>query len=185
MLDSVCDVNSREVYFLGDLNIDWFSSSCPLNRKFITVTSACNLVQVIHQPTSVFTNITETRSSTCIDHICTYTVELWSKAVSIPVGCSHHNVVAVSRKAKVPKVGPKIVYTRSYKMFCNDSYIEEETRTMLFILHASASSELLWVGEKQIGDTKYKNVYFIQIGQVNKWTWVSVDYHNQPPWDDK
>jgi hypothetical protein len=25
MLDSVCDVN-REVYFLGDLNIDWFST---------------------------------------------------------------------------------------------------------------------------------------------------------------
>ena len=25
MLDSVCDVN-REVYFLGDLNIDWFSA---------------------------------------------------------------------------------------------------------------------------------------------------------------
>ena len=49
MFDTVCDVN-REVYFLGDLNIDWFSSSCPLKRKLITVTSACNLVQVINQP---------------------------------------------------------------------------------------------------------------------------------------
>jgi hypothetical protein len=48
MLDSVCDVN-REVYFLGDLNIDWFSSSCQLKRKLLT--SACNLVQVINQPT--------------------------------------------------------------------------------------------------------------------------------------
>ena len=42
MLDSVCKVN-REVYFLGDLNIDWFSSSCPLKRELLTVTSACNL----------------------------------------------------------------------------------------------------------------------------------------------
>ena len=48
LLGSVCDVN-REVYFLGDLNIDWFSSSCPLKRKLLTGTSACNLVQVIYQ----------------------------------------------------------------------------------------------------------------------------------------
>ena len=56
MLDGVCDVK-REVYFFGDLNIDWFSSSCPLKRKLLTVTSAFNLVQVINQPTRVFTNI--------------------------------------------------------------------------------------------------------------------------------
>ena len=60
MLDSACDVN-REVYFLGDLNIDWFSSSCPLKRELLTVTSACNLVQVINQPTRVFTNTAGTR----------------------------------------------------------------------------------------------------------------------------
>jgi hypothetical protein len=49
MLDSVCDVN-REDYFLTDLNIDWFSSSCPLKRELLSETSACNLVQVINQP---------------------------------------------------------------------------------------------------------------------------------------
>jgi hypothetical protein len=31
--------------------------------------------------------------------------------------------VAVSRKAKVPTAGPKIVYKRSYKIFCCDSYV--------------------------------------------------------------
>ena len=80
MLHSVWDVN-RDVYFLGDLNIDWFSSICPLKRKLLTVTSACNLVQVIHQPTRVLTNITGTRSSTFIDHIFNNTVELCSEAV--------------------------------------------------------------------------------------------------------
>jgi hypothetical protein len=68
MLDSVCDVN-REVHFLGDMNVDWFSSSCLLNRRLLTVSSACNLVQVINQPTRVFTNTTGTTSSTCIDHV--------------------------------------------------------------------------------------------------------------------
>ena len=56
ILDSVYDVN-REVYFLGDLNIDCFSTSCLLKRKLLTLTSACNLVQVINQPTRLFTNI--------------------------------------------------------------------------------------------------------------------------------
>ena len=46
MLASVCDVNG-EIQFLEDLNIDWFSSICPVKRKLLTVTSACNLVQVI------------------------------------------------------------------------------------------------------------------------------------------
>jgi hypothetical protein len=124
MLDSVCDVN-REVYLLGDLSIDWFSSSCPLKRKLLIVTSACNLVQVINQTTKVFTNTTGTRSSTCIDHICTNTVELCSKAVSVPIGCRDHNIEAIYRKAKVPTAGPKIVYKRSYKIFFCDSNVDD------------------------------------------------------------
>jgi hypothetical protein len=120
MLDSICDVN-REVYFLRELNIDWFSSSCPLKRKLLTVTSACNLVQVISQPTRLFTNTTGTRSSTCTDHIFTNIVELCSKAVSIPIGCSDLNIVAISRKAKVPKARPKVVY----KIFGFDSYMDD------------------------------------------------------------
>jgi hypothetical protein len=114
MLDSVCDVN-RKVYFLEDLNIDWFSLSCPLNKKLLTVTTACSLVQVINQPTRVFTNTTGTRSSRCINNIFYNTVELCSEAVSVPIGYSDHNIVAISRKAKVPTAVPKIVYKRSYK----------------------------------------------------------------------
>ena len=70
MLGNVCDID-REIYFLGDLNIDWFSSSCPLKKNIQTVTSACNLVQVINQPTRVFTNSTGMKSSTCIEHMFT------------------------------------------------------------------------------------------------------------------
>ena len=110
MLDDVCDVN-REVDFLGDLKIDWVAA----------VTSACNLVQVINQPSRVFTNTTGTRSSKCIDNIFTNTGELCSKAVSIGIGCIYNNILAISRKARVPTAGPKIVYKRSYKRFCCDS----------------------------------------------------------------
>jgi hypothetical protein len=50
ILDNACYIN-REVYIVGDLNIDWLSSSCPLKKKRQTVTSACNLVQVFTNST--------------------------------------------------------------------------------------------------------------------------------------
>ena len=40
MLDNVLDINRITKYSLGDLNIDWLSSSCPLKKKLQTVTSA-------------------------------------------------------------------------------------------------------------------------------------------------
>uniref|UniRef100_A0A4W5NM05 Reverse transcriptase domain-containing protein n=1 Tax=Hucho hucho TaxID=62062 RepID=A0A4W5NM05_9TELE len=109
MLDNVCDIN-RAVYFLGDLNIDWLSSSCSHKKKLQTVTSACNLVWVIIQPTRVITNSTGMKSSTCIDHIFTDAAEICFKAVSKSIRCRDHNTVA-----KVPKSGPNIVYKRSKK----------------------------------------------------------------------
>ena len=33
MFDILCDIN-RKVYFLGDLNIDWITSSCPVRENF-------------------------------------------------------------------------------------------------------------------------------------------------------
>ena len=35
--------------------------------------------------------------------------------------------MAISRKAKVPTAGPKIVYKRSYNIFCCDSYVDDVT----------------------------------------------------------
>jgi hypothetical protein len=74
------------------------------------ITSACILVQVISQPTRVVTNSTGMKSSTCMDHVLTNTAEICFKAVSKSIGCSDHNIVAISRTTKVPKAGPNIVY---------------------------------------------------------------------------
>ena len=122
MLDNACDIN-REVYFLGDLNIDWLSSSCPLKKKLQTVTSGCNLIQVISQHTRVVKNSTGMKSLTCIDHIFTNPADICLKAVSRSIGCSDHNIISISRKTKVPTAGPNIMYRRSYNTFCSDSYV--------------------------------------------------------------
>ena len=82
--------------------------------KLQTVTSACNLVQVISQSTRVVTNSTGMNSSTCIDHICTNAAEICLKTVSRSIGCSDHNIVAISRKTEVPKAGFNIGHTISF-----------------------------------------------------------------------
>jgi hypothetical protein len=45
------------------------------------------------------------------------------KAVSRSIGCSDHNIVAISKKNVVLKAGPNIVYKRSYNKFCSDYHV--------------------------------------------------------------
>jgi hypothetical protein len=41
------------------------------------------------------------------------------------IGCSDYNIAAISRKTKVPKAGPNILYKRSYNKFCSDSNVDD------------------------------------------------------------
>lgn len=50
MLDTVGDFDN-EIYFLGDLNIDWNMPFCPLKEKLMSITNASNLVQMVDKPT--------------------------------------------------------------------------------------------------------------------------------------
>lgn len=69
-LDRICeklDKASDELYFVGDLNIDWFAS-CPLKKRFLAVVSACNLTQTVTLPTRISTNKNKLLLSKCIDY---------------------------------------------------------------------------------------------------------------------
>ena len=74
-----------------------------MRKKRISVANVCNLTQVMTLPTRTFTNRSGITSSTCIDHIFTNMAEHCSKAVSVALGCSDHNLVALTRKTKMPK----------------------------------------------------------------------------------
>jgi hypothetical protein len=78
------------------------------------------MTEIITQPTRVDTNSVGSVTSTCIDPIFTNAAELCSKGISVAIGCSDHDIVAITRKAKVPNVGHKVIYKRSYKMFSQD-----------------------------------------------------------------
>lgn len=124
MIDKVGDF-TNEMFLLGDLNINWNAIDCPLKNKLLSITDACGLTQVVTEPTRVCVKRDGSRTSTCIDHIFTNTAELCTKGLCIPVGCSDHNLVAILRKTKVPKAGPKIIFKRSYKHFKEDHFIED------------------------------------------------------------
>jgi hypothetical protein len=48
-------------------------------------------------------------------HVFTNAAELCSKALSDSIGCSDHNIVAITTsKASAPKVGPKVIHI----LFC-------------------------------------------------------------------
>lgn len=71
-LDTVCTMlqhasdTDRDIYFMGDLNIDWLLKKRPMKRKLNDTATVCNLFRTINLPTRINSNM-----STCIDHIFT------------------------------------------------------------------------------------------------------------------
>ena len=100
MLNKVCELN-MEIVFTGDINIDWLSPNCSLKNQLATITDACCLKQVVTQPTRVSTNNKGINTASCIDHIYLSADDLYTKAVSVPIGCSDHNIVVVARFPKL------------------------------------------------------------------------------------
>lgn len=123
MLENACNLGF-ETYFMGDLNIDW-QGMCPMRNKLQCMASACGLIQVVDKPTRIKIRSDGTQTSTCIDHIFTNAAELCSKVISVPAGCSDHNLVALARRTKMPKPGPKVIMKRSYKNFDQIKFREE------------------------------------------------------------
>jgi len=116
---------SQDIYFMGDLNIDWFAKDCHLKRKLLTTTNACGLTQLINKPTRICFKNDGSRTSTCIDHIFTNRPELCKKILSIPTGSSDHNLIISALTAKLSGSGNAVLLKRSYKLFKNDKFIED------------------------------------------------------------
>ena len=48
--------------------------------------------------------------------------------MSVPIGCSDHNIVVIARRSKVPKAKPRVVYRRSYRCFSQDLFLEDVSK---------------------------------------------------------
>ena len=124
MMDKASEEN-REMYVLGDYNVDWLSNKCPSKNILKSNADTCGLAQLVTQPTRISVNQAGAKTAKCIDHIYTNNPALCSKSVSIPVGFSDHNAVAITRTTRLPKARPKIICSRSYKRFNEDTFLAE------------------------------------------------------------
>ncbi len=100
-MDRVTDEN-KDIFLLCDFNIDWLLKNCSLAKKLRSMADVCNLTQLITQPTRISTKVNNVSTSSCIDLIFTNNQELCSKAVSVAVGCSDHNLIAITKRQKFP-----------------------------------------------------------------------------------
>ena len=98
---------------------------CPLKARLLSLADTCNLTQVVTKPTRICRRADGVKSSTCIDLIFTNVSELCSKVISIPIGCSDHNLIAFGRKTKIPKQGQKVIFKRIFKNFNEYNYCNE------------------------------------------------------------
>ena len=87
-----------EIFLTGDTNIDW-SSMCPLKNKRMDVANACNLTQTNTLPTRSTINRNGLKSSKCIDHLFTNVPDKCTKTVSIALGFTDHNLIAIKNQA--------------------------------------------------------------------------------------
>ncbi len=122
-MDKVCDMLEQvsctrsEMYFLGDMNVDWNSRGCPLKMRLMNLCASCGLFQAVNRTTRICLMSNGKQVATCIDHIYLNSPDVCSKAISVPIGCSDHNLIVIVRKTKVPKQGSKVIRKRSFKWF--------------------------------------------------------------------
>ena len=80
---------------------------------------------MISQPTRVFTNSAGHISATCIDHIYTNIPACCTKPVSRSVGFCDHNIIAITRKTKIPKCKVNIVHKSMFKKCIPESFLAD------------------------------------------------------------
>jgi hypothetical protein len=81
------------------------------------------LEQLIDKPTRITNN-----SKTLIDHIYANTKQHIVEVCSPPCGCSDHNAISLTwfkSRVKIPKVGHKTIYYRSFKNFNADYFLTD------------------------------------------------------------
>lgn len=66
-----------------------------------------------------------TKPSTCINHISTNSPELCNKVLSVPNGCSDHNLIINVLNSKMTGPGPTVILKRLYKMFDHDKFVDD------------------------------------------------------------
>ena len=117
-LDKINSINNREVYILGDFNID---DKSRLAKPYKEICSLHGLKQIIHSPTRI-TNTT----STILDHILTNSKDKLSQSGVIDIGISDHQMKFCTIKIMQQKFFKhKYIKIRSLKNYSKEILLEK------------------------------------------------------------
>ncbi|KAI8505783.1 hypothetical protein Bbelb_161360 [Branchiostoma belcheri] len=119
MLDKAT-AEQREIYVLGDFNVDWIKSS-DASKRLQDITQSYGVQQLVDKPTRTV-NRGQSVVESCIDLVFTNQPDKCSKATIRTIGFSDHDAVMFSRKAKLQTTGPRTVHKRTYKDFNEETF---------------------------------------------------------------
>ena len=126
--------HTNEVHVMGDMNLDslnnrWQESNYPLVTLSKMVIDCCNMnnfIQMVDKVTRIqYNSVTDSTSSSCIDHLYCNSKHRISGIRVISFGSSDHDAVVYTRFSKDPSPPPRTIRKRSYKHFKETDYIED------------------------------------------------------------
>ena len=141
-----CYLESKSLYIMGDLNVNFMSS---VNGLSDTLTML-NLSNMIQGPTC-HKNV---HSPTLLDVFLTNCKKSVSSTFNIDIGLSDfHNVIGFATKMFVPDVGMRKISYRSYKHYDEDLYKNDLTAAPFHICEIFDDvDDMVWVHNKLLSD---------------------------------
>ena len=170
LMDDI-SMKDYETIILGDFNIDILKPHHIWHNTF----SMYRLKQLIDIPTRISEN-----SRSLIDHIYTNNKDHIIETCAPPCGCSDHNAVCLTwhnKKVKIPKIGHKTIYYRSFKHFKTDEFLIDLANSQLEHIYQFRDPDeatQFWINT--FSDTYNRHAPFIK---------KRVRHETKPPWIDK
>ena len=128
LMDEVISLNHETIIF-GDFNIDLLQPKPKWHHNY----TMYGLQQLVDKPTRVTDS-----SSTLIDHIYTNTKAHVAEVCVPPCGCSDHDPICITwykKRIKIPKVGHKTIYYRSFKTFNEREFLSDLANSQLNLIY--------------------------------------------------
>jgi len=141
-----CYTESKSVYIIGDLNVNFMSHVNALTDT-LTMLNLCNVVQ----GATCHKNV---ESPTLLDVILTNCKKSVSSTFNVDIGISDfHNVIGFATKMYVPNTGRRKICYRSYKNFNDDLYKDDLNAAPFHICEVFDDvDDMVWAHNKLLSE---------------------------------
>ena len=146
-----CYSESNMVFVIGDLNVDFSSSSNALSDLM----DSFSLKQIVKEPTC----FKSAKNPSLLDVILTSNPRSLNGSINLPLGISDfHNYISAATKLSRPSDQPKIIKYRSFKKFDEKSYLSDLESSPLHVSQIFDDvDDQLWFHNKLLNDIIDKN----------------------------